>query len=83
MNRSEAVKVLKGVLDKCPSIEASSIILVPPRADDTFSHGYQIHLRTLLNQAERQCLEMFLFEQGLAFKETQGKTIIYRPLKKS
>ena len=80
MNRSEAVKVLKAVLEKCPSVDGSYIALMPSSSGDLLSHGYQIHIKTILSEEDRQCVQELLTKQGLALKETTDKTIISRPI---
>jgi hypothetical protein len=83
VNRDEAVKVLREVLDACPSINGFYIALMPSNLNDRLSHGYQIHIKTYLTPKDRKYAEEILAKQGLALKETEGKTIIYRPIKKS
>ena len=79
MNRSEAVKVLKDVLEKCPSVDGAYIALMPSDSADLLSHGFQIHIKTSLSQEDRRCVQELLTKQGLKLKETPDKTIIYRP----
>jgi hypothetical protein len=79
LDRNEAVKVLKDVLDACPSINGFYIMLMPSNLNDRLSHGYQIHIKAYLTPKDGKCAREILAKQGLALKETEGKTIIYRP----
>ena len=81
MDRNEAVKVLKDVFDACPSIDGFCVMLMSSNLNDRLSHGYQIHIKTYLGPKDGKRAQEILAKQGLALKETEGKTIIYRPLK--
>ena len=79
MDRSEAVKILREVFSTC-SIDNSFVALMESSPEDK-SHGYQIHIKTNLNQKDRECILKILDREGLMLKETKDRAIIYKPIK--
>ena len=52
MRRDEAVKLLKEVSDKCPSLTPYAIALMPPDADDVYHLGFRYtFLQILMKKA--------------------------------
>ena len=56
LDRAEAIVVLKETASAC-AIRVSSINLVSPKVDDTLSKGYQIHIKSQIDESDRRCLE--------------------------
>ena len=81
MRRDEAVKLLKEVSDKCPSLTPYAIALMPPDADDVLSLGFQVHISANLDEESILCLKPILEKAGLHLKMLQEKNllVIYRP----
>jgi hypothetical protein len=84
LKRDEAISVISNFFTKCNVYDTSWVSLTPPDADNVLSHGYQIHIKMLLDEHTKDCLEEFLQEVdlGLTYAEEKGGLlIIYRPEK--
>lgn len=80
MNRKEATNVLTELIKTC-NIVADAIMLMPPRADDVHSKGYQLHLISNKHQQNKKCIASTLEKYGLSLADKPSKhlLIIYRP----
>jgi hypothetical protein len=85
LDRTEAVNVLKQILESCRAVDGQNLLLLPPSAANLQTNGYQIHLKMKLVGIERKCIQKILEEHQLIIKEIEDTTIIYKPedLKKS
>ena len=82
MRRDEAVNLLKEASDTCPSLGKYGVALMPPDADDVLSHGFQIHVIGIADEATVVCLQALLDRKNLRLKLLQERNIlvIYRPI---
>ncbi len=78
MDRAEAIAVLKKVTS-C-NIRVSSINLVSPKVDNSLSKGYQIHIKSQIDDGERKLLEAIVDEHRLAITIVDDYIIIYKKL---
>jgi hypothetical protein len=81
MRRDEAVNLLKEASDTCPTLGKYGVALMPPDADDVLSHGFQIHVIGVADEATVVCLQALLDRKNLRLKLFQERNIlvIYRP----
>ncbi len=81
MNREEATALLKEINVACDTIGEQGIMLMPPDADDVLSHGYQLHIKTVLSSQTLKCIRAVVEKQGLSLANEPDKNlvIIYRP----
>lgn len=78
MDRAEAIAVLRQVTS-C-NIRVSSINLVPPKVDDTLSKGYQIHIKSQIDDGERKLIEAIVDKRRLSITIVDDHIIIYKKL---
>jgi hypothetical protein len=84
LDRREAIAVLKEITSRCAGalrLTVSVINLVPPRADDTISKGYQIHIKSEICSEDRSLLQSIMDARQLALKEIGDRLIIFKPKK--
>jgi hypothetical protein len=80
LKREEAILVLKELFDKCTNLDGHYLELLPPNASTTLSGGYQIEIRTTMDEETRTCMQDILMKNRLTIKITQPDAfIIYRP----
>jgi hypothetical protein len=82
MRRDEAVNLLKEASDTCPSLGKYGVALMPPDSDDVLSHGFQIHVIGIADEATVVCLQALIDKKkDLHLKLLQERHIlvIYRP----
>ena len=74
--------VLKEITSRCAgalSFTVSFIDMVPPKANDTLSKGYQIHIKSDVCSGDRITIQNILNSHQLTMKEVGDKIIIYKP----
>jgi hypothetical protein len=79
MKRHEAVTCLKEITSTCTNMSPDSITLFNSRPDDRDSTGYQVHIKTVLDNETKQRLQNIAEKHSLALKEEKGKLVIYQP----
>jgi len=79
LDRDEAIAVLKEVTSSS-NIRVTSINLVSPKVDDTLSKGYQIHIKSQIDDGERKLIEAIVDEHMLAMTIVDDYLIIYKKL---
>ena len=79
MKRHEAVTCLKEITSTCTNMSPDSITLFNSRPDDPDSTGYQVHIKTVLDNETKQRLQNIAEKHSLALKEEKGKVVIYQP----
>jgi hypothetical protein len=84
LNRDDAVKVLKEVLDACSNEKPSYLNIVylnivSPNAANSLSAGYQVHIEANPANYAIRALEPVLQKHGLALKEEKERIVIYTP----
>jgi hypothetical protein len=82
MNRQEAADFLKELLDTFCSLEGKPFALMPPDSDSVLSKGYQIHIKTTLDESTLLGIRKIVLERNLAISEEDNLTVIYKPIKK-
>lgn len=79
LNRDEAIAVLKEITSVC-AIRVLSINLVSPKVDDSLSKGYQVHIKSQIDDSDRRCVESIVNLHQLAMKLVDDYIIIYKKL---
>ena len=64
---------------ECKHLASSCIYLVPPRSDDAFSKGYQLHVPVFIDGFDKELIYKKVKRHQLALKEIDDKIIIYKP----
>lgn len=80
MNREEAILVVKELFDKCTYMDGRYLSLVPPTSVEPTAHGYQIHIKTALDELTESCMQEVIDQHNLnmqAFKNEE-LVIIFR-----
>lgn len=84
MKREEAILVLKELFDKCTTLDGHYLEVIPPKAASKLSGGYQIQIKTILDEETRTCMQDILMKNHLTIKiEESDSFTIYRPFKES
>jgi len=79
MKRNEAVTYLKEITNTCTNMSPDAVALFDSRPDDPDSTGYQVHIKTVLDNETKQRLQNIAEKHSLALREEKGKVIIYQP----
>jgi hypothetical protein len=79
MKRNEAITCLKEITNTCTNMSLDSITLFNSKPDDPQSTGYQMHIKTVLDNETKQRLQNIAKKHSLALREEKGKVIIYQP----
>jgi hypothetical protein len=79
MKRNEAVTCLKEITITCTNMSPDSITLFNSKPDDLDSTGYQVHIKTVLDNETKQRLQNIAEKHSLALREENGKVVIYQP----
>ena len=81
LKREEAILVLKELFEKCTLLDGRYLALMPPNATELMSKGYQILIKTPLDEETRDCMQEVLMKNHLTIKITEADTfVIYRPI---
>ena len=80
MNKEEAIAIQKEILVVCKDLDRDAVRIVPPTADGSLSHGYQLHVRSELLKENLLGLKSIAAKNNLALDESRkGLVVIYRP----
>jgi hypothetical protein len=79
LDRSDAVDILKEVLDVCSQQNLSYANIVAPVPNDNFSVGFQIQINASLPNAAINAVEPVLKKHGLSLKKEAERLTIYEP----
>jgi hypothetical protein len=79
LKRHEAVTCLKEIANNCSNMSPDSVTLYNSKPDDSLSTGYQVHIKTVLDDETKQQLQNIAEKHSLALKEEKGKVVIYKP----
>lgn len=95
LRREEAVSVLKELLDNCVGLDGHYIQLAPPNVPMPAKEGYQIIIKTALDQETKERIQNILLKHQLAYqigsmwktkhsinKAAPDTFIIYKPVLK-
>jgi hypothetical protein len=81
LKRDEAILILNEIFGRCTSIDGRYLALMPPNASNLLSAGYQIVIKTDLDEETRSCMQDILIKNRLSIKvREQDEFIIYRPV---
>jgi hypothetical protein len=81
LKRDEAILILNEIFGRCTSIDGRYLALMPPHASNLLSAGYQIVIKTDLDEETRTCMQDILMKNHLSIKvKEQDEFIIYRPI---
>lgn len=84
MKQTEAVSLLKLMLEKFDFLQGASFAVMPPDSDNVPSEGYQIHIKTELDAVSVDELREFASNYGLTLAlEKVNLIVIYKPAKKA
>jgi hypothetical protein len=79
MKRHEAVTCLKEITNTCANMSPDAVALYSSKPDDSLSEGYQVHIKTALDDETEQQMRNIAKKHSLTLKEEKGKVIIYKP----
>jgi hypothetical protein len=80
LKREEAILVLKELFEKCTTLDGHYLELLPPEASTMMSGGYQIVIKTVLDEYTRNCMQDVLMKYHLTIKVQDEQTFtIYKP----
>jgi hypothetical protein len=84
LKREEAILVLKELFEKCTSLDGHYLEILPPQASIMMSGGYQIVIKTVIDEETRNCMQDVLVKYHLTIKIPDHQTfIIYKPHQES
>jgi hypothetical protein len=78
LNREDAIKLFKEIIAEC-KINIASVSLVYSRKDDALSDGFQLHIKSTLNEYERELIQRIMDKHQLAWKQIDDAVVIYKP----
>jgi len=78
MDRKEAVTIVKQICKSCSLMEGKTIKLMPPKASNSLSNTYQIHIETK-DEIILACAKAIAKKHNLAVKQKEGSVIVYKP----
>ncbi len=76
LKREEAIAILKELFEKCTFLDGRYLALLPPNATTLMSKGYQILIKTPLDEETRICMQDILMKHHLTIKITEPDTFI-------
>jgi hypothetical protein len=79
MKREEAVTYLKEITRVCENLSPHAITLTSSRPADALSAGYQVRIKTELDEESKRQIQVIVEKNNLAIAEENGEIIIYRP----
>jgi len=77
MKFAEVAILLREIVDTCPSLDGSKIILTPQEARYHLYQGYHIHIKTSLSNESIGCLRKIVEGHDLLMKIKTDGIIIY------
>jgi hypothetical protein len=81
LKREEAILVLKELFEKCTFLDGYYLALMPAGYAGLISKGYQILIKTSIDEETRNCMQDILIKYKLTIKIQEEETfIIYRPI---
>ncbi len=84
LKREEAILVLKELFEKCSTLDGHYLEILPPNASSALSGGYQVVIKTTLDEETRNCMQDILVKYHLTIKISDLQTfVIYRPHQES
>jgi hypothetical protein len=80
LKREEAIIVLKELFEKCTTLDGHYLEILPPNASSSMSSGYQVVIKTALDEETRNCMQDVLIKYHLTIKVLDPETfVIYKP----
>jgi hypothetical protein len=79
MQREEAVTRLKEITSVCENLSPHAITLTSSKPADAISTGYQVRIKTELDEESKRQIQAIADKYNLTFTEENGEIIIYRP----
>ena len=77
MKFSEVAILMREIADRCPSLEGSTITLIPQRANLTLYSGYHIDIKMNFTNESIGCLRKIVEGHDMAMKIKTGSIVIY------
>jgi len=68
LKREEAIADIKELLDTCMGLDGHSLELAPPNAPASMVGGYQIIIRTALDEETKKCIQDITTKYQLAYQ---------------
>jgi hypothetical protein len=78
MNREEAIQVWKELIIEVKTIPSISIAIMPPKKEDIFSSGYQIHLPLFWGHLDIAPVRKVAIYHELAWMQLSDEIIVYK-----
>ena len=79
MNRDEVVALYREIMSLCPDMSSSTVNLTESKPDDPVAQGYQIRIKTSLDNESAKIIEETAKKYSLTMKEENGEVIIFKP----
>ncbi len=77
MKFGEVAIILREIVDRCPSLNGSTIVLTPQKAMYPLFEGYHIHIKASLTNESLGCLRKIVEGHDLIMKIKTDGIIIY------
>ena len=77
MKFAEVAILLREIVDRCPGLDGSTLILNPPKADQYLFQGYHIYIKANLSAKSLGCLRKIAEGHDLMMKSKPDGIIIY------
>ena len=77
MKFAEVAILLREIVDRCPSLDGSTIMLTPQKAMYPLLEGYHIHIKARFTNESLGCLRKILEGHDLVMKTKTDGIIIY------
>jgi hypothetical protein len=76
LNRAEAILIVKELFDKCTYMDGRYLSLVPPTSVAPIAHGYQIHIKTALDEQTEKCMQDVIDSHNLAMQAFKNEDLV-------
>jgi hypothetical protein len=75
----EAILLVKEIIEKCPALDGSMIMLSPSNANYPLFEGYHIHVKSRFTNESLGCLRKTVDMHDLSTKMETDAVIIFEP----
>jgi hypothetical protein len=79
MKFGEIAILLREIVDRCPSLDGSTITLVPQKAMFPLFIGYHINIKASFTPESMGCLRKIVEGHDLAMKIKSDSVLVYEP----
>jgi hypothetical protein len=76
LKRAEAILVVKELFDKCTYMDGRYLSLVPPTSVEPTALGYQIHIKTSLDEETEKCMQDIIDSHNLTMQTFKNEDLV-------